>query len=50
MNIRSFPEHGGDLLVFLQSLKTKFDVIVLTEIGAGNIGMLEHLLPNYDFC
>ena len=49
MNIRSLPKHGGELLVFLQSLETKFDVIVLTEIGARNIGTVEHLLPNYDF-
>ena len=49
MNIRSLPKHGVELLVFLQSLETKFDVIVLTEIGARNIGTLEHLLPNYDF-
>ena len=46
MNIRGLPKHGGELLVFLQSLETKFDVIVLTEIGDHNIGTVEHLLPN----
>ena len=49
MYIRSLPKHGGELSVFLQSLETKFDVILLTEVGARNIGTVEHLLPNYDF-
>ena len=34
LNIRSLPKHGCELLHFLKSLKTKFEVIVLTEIGA----------------
>ena len=34
LNIRSLPKHGGELLYFLKSLKTKFDAIVLTEIGS----------------
>ena len=36
-NIRSLPKHGGELLQFLKDLNTRFDVIVLTEIGAKNV-------------
>ena len=49
MNIRSLPRHAGELVVFLESLQTNFDVIVLTEIGARNISTVEHLLDDYEF-
>ena len=49
MNIRSLPKHGGELFNFLGILKTKFDIIILTEIGARNLTLVENLLPNYDF-
>ena len=49
LNIRSLPKHGGELLYFLKSLKTKFDAIVLTEIGSKNISVVEKLIPNYNF-
>ena len=39
LNIRSLPKHGGEFLHFLKSLKTKFEVIVLTEKGAKNISV-----------
>ena len=49
LNIRSLPKHGGELLHFLKSLKTKFEVIVLTEIRAKNISVVENLIPDYNF-
>ena len=49
LNIRSLPKHGGELLVFLEALEINFHIIVLSEIGARNIGTVEHLLPNHDF-
>ena len=35
--------------MFLEALEIHFHVIVLSEIGARNIGTVEHLLSNYDF-
>ena len=43
MNIPSFPKHGGELLHFMSILRTKFDIIVLTEIGTRNIDVVKHL-------
>ena len=48
-SIRSMPKHGGEFLHFLKSLETKFEVIVLTEIGAKNISVVENLIPDYKF-
>ena len=36
-------------MYFLKSFKTKFDAIVLTEIGFKNISVVEKLIPNYNF-
>ena len=49
MNIRSLPKHGGELLHFMSILKTKFDIIVLTEIGTRNIDVVKHQFENYEF-
>ena len=49
MNIRSLPKHGGGLVCFFNLMTTKFDVVVLTEIGAKNITLVENLLPGYKF-
>ena len=49
-NIRSLPKHSGEHLVFLEALEIHFYIIVLSEIGARNIGTVEHLLSNYDLC
>ena len=49
LNIGSLPKHGGELLVFLEALEINFHIIVLSEIGARNIGIVEHLLPYHDF-
>ena len=49
MNIRSLAKHGGELLCLMSILKTKFDIIVLTEIGTRNIGLVKHLFENYEF-
>ena len=43
-HIQSLPRHSGELLVFLEALEIHFHVIVLSEIGARNIGTVEHLL------
>ena len=48
-NIRSLPKHDGELLVFLEALEINFHTIVFSEIGARNIGTVEHLLPNHEF-
>ena len=49
MNIRSLPKHGGELLCFLNLMTTKFDVVVLTEIGAKNFTSVGNLLPGFKF-
>ena len=49
MNIRSLPKHGGELIHFLNLLATRFDIIVLTEIGSRNLSTVEHLMDHYDF-
>ena len=49
MNIRSLPLHGSELNIFLSMLKVKFEIIVLTEIGAKNISTVENLFPDYWF-
>ena len=49
LNIRSLPEHGSELLYFLKDLNTKFDAILLTEIGPKNISVVEKLIPYYSF-
>ena len=47
LNIRSLPKHGEELVCLLEILETKFDIIVLTEIGSRNISTVKHLLENY---
>ena len=37
------------MLHFLKSLKTKFEVIILTEIGAKNISVVKKIIPGYNF-
>ena len=49
LNIVSLPKHGGELLYLLSSLETHFQVIVLTEIGARNISVVENLIDDYSF-
>ena len=49
MNIRSLPKHGGELVNFISSMETKFDVIILTEIGARNLSVVLNLFPAYTF-
>ena len=49
LNIRSLPRHGGELLNYLNILDAQFQIIVLTEIGARNLSVVEHLIPNYTF-
>ena len=49
MNIRSLPKHGGELVNFISSMETKFEVIILTEIGARNLSVVLNLFPAYTF-
>ena len=49
LNIRSLPRHGGELLNLLNVFGTHFHVIVLSEIGARNLSVVQHLIPNYTF-
>ena len=47
MNIRSLPAHAGELVAYLGMLKTNFQIIILSEIGARNISVVQELLPGY---
>ena len=47
LNIRSLPKHGGELYIYLESLNTNFDVIILTEIGERNLSVVQKSLPNF---
>ena len=49
MNIRSLPEHGCELVNLITNMETKFDVIILTEIGARNLSVVLNLFLNYTF-
>ena len=49
LNIVSLPKHGGELVNFLNILGMQFSVIILSEIGARNITVAEHLLPGFSF-
>ena len=49
MNIRTLPKHYGELLCLLSALETRFDVIILTEIGARNITTVRCIMDNYQF-
>ena len=48
MNIRSLHKHKGELLAYLSNLP-RFDVLVLTEIGARNIDLTVNLFDDYNF-
>ena len=39
----------GEILYLLKDLNTKFDVIILTEIGSKNISVVEKWIPDYNF-
>ena len=47
MNIRSLPLHGGELVNYINILQTEFHVIVLTEIGAKNLSLVENLFTSH---
>ena len=49
MNIRSLPKHYGELLCMLSVLETRFDDIILTEIGARNITTVQNIMNGYNF-
>ena len=49
LNIRSLPKNGGELISFLENLKTDFLVIILTEIGTRNVTVTKKMFPNYTF-
>ena len=49
LNIRSLPKNVVELLQFLKDLNTRFNVIVLTEIGVKNFSVVDKLIPGYNF-
>ena len=48
MNIQSLPKHKEELLAYLSNL-SRFDVLVLTEIGARNIDLTVNFFGGYNF-
>ena len=44
----TFP-HKYPLVNFIGSMETKFDVIILTEIGARSLSAVLNIFPNYTF-
>ena len=49
LNISSLPKHAGELVCFLNSLETSFNVIVLNEIGKINLDTMNNLFEGYSF-
>ena len=49
LNISSLPKHAGELVCFISALETKFDIIILTEIGASNIPLYDNLFKDFVF-
>ena len=49
LNISSLPKHGGELVYFLNSLQTEFQVMILCEIGSKNLSTVEYIFPNHNF-
>lgn len=47
LNIRSLPKHAGELSCFLNSLETKFDIIVLNEIGRCDSSIIDNIFMGY---
>ena len=47
LNIRSLPLNGGQLVNFLNLLKSEFHIIILTEIGAKNLSLVENLISTH---
>ena len=49
VSIRNLPKHGGELVIFISTMGTKFNVMILTEIVARNLSVVLNLFPNYTF-
>ena len=49
LNISSLPKHSGELLCYLSALETRFDIIIVTEVGNSNISLYDNLFENFDF-
>ena len=47
LNISSLPKHRGELVCFINSLETEFDIIILSEIGKRNLSTVENLFHGY---
>ena len=47
LNVRSLPKHGGELVNYLNILKSEFHIIILTEIGSRNLSLVENLFPTH---
>ena len=48
MNIRRLPKHYGELLCMLSVLETRFDVIIVTEIGARKTTTVQNSMNEYN--
>ena len=49
LNIVSLNKNASEFAVFIESLKIKFDIIILSEIRDINLAAYNNLFPNYDF-
>ena len=49
LNIRSLSKHHLELEAYLDTLKHKFDVVCLSEVGRYNVATLSNILDNYRF-
>ena len=49
MNISSLPKHSGELVHFLNTLQTQFQVIIICETGSKNLSTVENIFPNHNF-
>ena len=49
LNISSLQKHAGELVSFISTLETKFDIIILSEIGVYNIPLYDNLFEGFVF-
>ena len=48
LNIRSLPRNGNSLIIYLEMLKIKFDVICLSETWLNEGRLIENMFPEFD--
>ena len=49
VNRRSLPKHDGEIVNFMSSMETKFNIIILSEIGARNLSVVLNRFTTYTF-